>query len=168
MRIALILPQTFYQIWGLALNPKTEVFQFEYPIKHIRASELTDAIYELNTKIAALAGINNLRFVSLTDRITLNNCIYDEQLLNLKNYFPNLKILGSKAIIHYTSNPNRIIEFSDAKYGIDFLRQLYRNLIYFKKVKPNVIYSIIYPWNCDTGKNKNLLWKNCIIDSKII
>ena len=168
MRIATILPQTFYQIWGLALNPKTEVFQFEYPIKHIRAPELTEAIYDLNTKIAALAGINNLRFVSLTDRITLDNCIYDEQLLNLKNYFPNLKILGKRDIIHYTSNPNRVIEVSDAKYGVDFLRQLYRNLIYFQKVKPSVIYSVIYPWNRSTEKRKNLLWKNCKIDSKKI
>lgn len=168
MRIAAILPQTFYQIWGLLLTPKSELFQFEYPNKHIRASELTNAIYELNSKIAALAGVNNLRFVSTTDAIVLENCIYDEHLINLKNYFPKLKILGSKGIIHYTSNPSRIIDFSDARYGMDFFRQLYRNLNYFKEIRPNVVYSVTYPWNYNTKKNKNFLWKNHYIDSKII
>ena len=112
MRIAAILPQTFYQIWGLELNSKSELYQFEYPNKHIRASELTSAIYDLNSKIATLAGVNNLRFVSTTDDITLKDCIYDEHLINLKNYFPNLKILGLKGVIHYTSNPSRIVDLS--------------------------------------------------------
>ena len=129
---------------------------------------MTSAIYDLNSKIATLAGVNNLRFVSTTDDITLKDCIYDEHLINLKNYFPNLKILGLKGVIHYTSNPSRIVDLSDAKYGMDFLRQLYRNLTYYKKIRPNAVYSLTYPWNHNAKKSKNLLWENYCIDSKII
>jgi hypothetical protein len=168
MQLAVILPQTLYQIWGLPTHRDLKVFQFEYPLKHIRAHELTTPIYALNSQILELIEITDIKFVKTSEQVELNNFTFDEQLLNLIKYFPNLKISGKKDIIHYTSNPNRVIQISDLIHGLDFLRQLYRNIKYFSNLRPRQIFSVNYPWTNNGSFNHQLLWRNCPIDVQLI
>lgn len=168
MQLAVILPQTLYQIWGLRNYRNLKVYQFEYPLKHIRAHELTSPIYSLNSQILELLEVTDIKFVKTSQQVELNNFTFDEQLLNLIKYFPNLKITGKKDIIHYTSNPNRIIQISDLIFGLDFLRQFYRNLKYFSNLRPRKIYSVNYSWINYESFNRRLLWSNCPLDVQLI
>jgi len=164
MNLALLLPQTLYQVWGISFQNKISVYQFEYPLKHKRAHEIALPIYRLNSQILELIEESHLTFIKSSDNIELVNFTFDEQLLNLISYFPNLKIRGEKSVIHYTSNPHRAIQFTDLVFGLEYARQLYRNIKYFTSVRPKKVYSVDYKWTRNRSFNQKFLWKNIPID----
>ena len=166
MNLCSMLPQTTYKVWGINHINFETFYQFEYIARHKGWETDSESIYKLNQIICNFSNIKETKFVSRDSKITIKQGIYDEQIFNRIHNFPGLKIEGDRIAISYTLTTRNLTNHSDLRYGLEGLRNIYRNYQLFKKNRLDSVYSVIFPWNKYMETRKNLFWENKFIYSE--
>ena len=165
VKLCSMLPQTTYKIWGINDIEFKEFYQFEYVSRYKGWESHAEPIYKLNQMICNFSGINETRFISTKSKIRINQAVYDQQIFNRIINFPGLETEGEKSLISYTSNTYNLTNYSDLRYGLSGLRNIYRNYKFDRKNKIDGVYSVLFPWNEYMVKRKRLFWENHYIFS---
>jgi hypothetical protein len=165
MILCSMLPQTTYKIWGIKNVTFKAFYQFEYISRHKGWENDSESIYKLNQMICSFNGINEIKFISTKSKIKIDQGVYDEQIFNRIHNFPGLKIEGDRIAISYTLDTHNLTNYSDLKYGLEGLRNIYRNYRFFRKNRLDSVYSVIFPWNKYMETREKLFWKNNYIYS---
>lgn len=161
-----MLPQTTFKIWGIDDIPITTMYQFEYIGKYPNWINHREYIYNLNQLISEFNLINNFKQILTNSEIEIKDAFIDEQIFNRAHNFPNIKFIGERKVISYTSNTNNLTSWLDLKFGIEGARHIFRNYKFSKKVRPKEVYSIIFDWNKHMTKSPNLFWTNKFISAE--
>jgi hypothetical protein len=165
MILCSMLPQTTYKIWGINDVTFKAFYQFEYVALYKGWENDSESIYKLNQMICEFNNIEEIKFISRDSEVIINQGIYDEQVFNRIHNFPGLKIEGDRIVISYTLDTHNLTNHSDLEYGLEGLRNIYRNYKFFRKNKLDIVYSVIFPWNEYMETRKKLFWKNHYIYS---
>ena len=168
MILCSMLPQSTFKIWGITDRKIESFYQFEYKASHKNWKSDSESIYELNRLICEFHGIANFKFVLRNDEIDISNGLFDQQIFNRIHNFPGLSLTETRSVISYTSNSNNLANLSDLRFGVEGLRHLYRNFKFYRKIHPDMVYSIIYKWNKYMQDRTNLFWENNYIYSEIL
>ena len=168
MILCSMLPQSTFKIWGIT-DRKIECFyQFEYKASHKDWKSDSEFIYELNRLICEFHGITSFKLVLRNTEIDISNGLFDQQIFNRLHNFPGISLTGTRSVISYTSNSNNLANLADLKFGVEGMRHLYRNFRFYRKIHPDMVYSIIYKWNKYMQERTDLFWENKYIYSEML